>query len=540
LCACGWLAALPGCGGRSDSRISLILLSPHRDEIREEFAEAFRTWFQARSQERLNTASAALTGWLTTPGDHPRQQVEAAYGRLFSDWREQDLPGLRDAYRTWKSDPTPAHGQALRQLSTETADHVPETDVVWQDVGGGTSQIAKYITARFEQAQDAGQAGIDIDVLFGGGTESFVRFANQGLLERLELPPELLKPIPANFHGVPVYDPGGRWFGPMLTSFGILYNRQVLDRLGLPEPPRRWEDLGRAELRGWVTGGDPRLTGSIHLVYEIILQGHGWDEGFRVLLRLGANTHSFIRDSGTLTRMVIMGEVAAAGNIDANALSAVGRDPDMMGFLLPEAEETTAHDGRKLYRGGTVTNPDAVAVLKGAPHAQLARAFVEFTLSEAGQRLILLRPGLPGGPRRYPLCRLSVLPHLYEQYPPNERSVGSANPFAARDALEYNNKLGGLRWDALNDLLGAVIVDAQRDLGAAWRAVLESRLSPEERRRLEDDLFHPPCTEAELLEHARRIVADGPRARLLTVNRWGEQARALYAAVRRAAETRRP
>jgi len=81
-------------------------------------------------------------------------------------------------------------------------------------------------------------------------------------------------------------------------------------------------------------------------------------------------------------------------------------------------------------------------------------------------------------------------------------------------------------------------VDAHADLSASWRAVLASRLSAEERRRLEGELFQPPCSEADLREHARRIVEDGPRARLATVNRWGEEARARYRAVHRAAERR--
>src|SRR5947209_18231029 len=105
------------------------------------------------------------------------------------------------------------------------------------------------------------------------------------------------------------------------------------------------------------------------MVYEIILQGHGWDEGFGLLLRLGANTHTFIRDSGTLTRTVADGEDAAAGNLDANALTAVERDPLGMSFCLPAGE--------------TLVNPDAVAVLRGAPRKELARAFVEYTLSDA-------------------------------------------------------------------------------------------------------------------------------------------------------------
>jgi hypothetical protein len=273
-----------------------------------------------------------------------------------------------------------------------------------------------------------------------------------------------------------------------------------------------------------VTAGDPRLTGSVHMVYEIILQGHGWDEGMRLLLRLGANAHSFIRDSGTLTRAVISGEVAAGGNLDANALSAVGRDPEGMVFHLPEGE--------------TIINPDALAVLTGAPRPQLSRAFVEFNLSDAGQRLFLLRPGVPGGPRRYPLCRLSVVKELYKKYPPEQRSVGAANPFAVSDTLRYNSKAGTMRWDALNDLVGAVIVDAHADLAAAWRALQSSSLSAEKRQELEKELFRPPCTEAELQTHSRQIREDSPRVRTATINRWGEEARQRYRNVRVAAESR--
>jgi ABC-type Fe3+ transport system substrate-binding protein len=199
-------------------------------------------------------------------------------------------------------------------------------------------------------------------VLFGGGTDVYLRFAEQGLLEPVDLPPPLRERIPPQLNGVPLYDPKGRWYGPVLSSFGILCNRTVLDRIGEPEP-RQWADLGRPGLAGWVSAGDPRMAGSVHMVYEIVLQSAGWDAGVRLLLRLGANTHSFIRDSGTLTRTVSNGEVAAAGNLDANALTAVGRNPDAIAFHLPD--------------GQTIINPDAMAVLRGAPEMDLAKGFVE-------------------------------------------------------------------------------------------------------------------------------------------------------------------
>jgi ABC-type Fe3+ transport system substrate-binding protein len=453
-----------GCAPSTPARPRLVLISPHRDELREEVALAFQSWISVRA--------GSLTG----------QGVDVAQG----------------------------------------------VDIVWQDIGGGTSQITKYL--------ESNPGGTGIDVLFGGGTEPHLRLAGKGLLEKIELPEALLARIPPKLNGIPLRDPEGRWYGPMLSSFGILYNRRVLDRIGQTPPGSKdsggnfegdsvgWAYLGRPGLRGWVGAGDPRVTGSLHMVYELILQSHGWDEGFRLLLRLGANTHRFIRDSGSLTREILDGEAAAAGNLDANALGAVCRDPEGMGYYLPAGE--------------TIINPDAISVLKGAPNPAIAKAFVEFTLSDEGQKLFLLRSGEPGGPKRYAVGRMSVVPELYKRYPPEQRAVGSANPFVAVDTFTYDSRLGNSRWDALNDLFGAVIMDAHRDLSAAWAAVQELPLSAEEKLALEVELFQPPCTEDELSDHARNIVEDGARVRNATVNHWGEQARERYRAVLRRARDR--
>lgn len=453
------LLAFAGCTGSGTAPVRLVIISPHRDEIREEVARGFKDWYRART------------------------------------------------------------GTAV--------------DVVWQDIGGGTSQIARYIRARFE----ANPEGIGIDLLFGGGTDIYFRFADQGLLEPLDLSALIVGRIPPELHGMPLYDPKGRWFGPVLSSFGILSNREVLRRIGHSKLPANWDDLADPALAGWVGAGDPRLTGSVHMVYEIILQGEGWNEGFRKLLQLGANAHSFIRDSGTLTRVVVTGEVATAGNIDVNALSAVGRHPDMMTFTLPVGRVVTAADGKRSVHGGTIINADAIAVLKGAPQREVALAFVEFTLSDAGQKLFLLRPGVPGGPQRFPLCRLSVVEKLYAEYPPDERSVGEANPFAQSSALKYNSRTGIQRWDALNDLMGAVIIDVHDDLAAAWKAV--RALSGDERARLQAELFDPPCTEAQLAEHTRRTASEGQRARAAQVNQWSEDARQRYRRIAAEAATGR-
>lgn len=501
-----------GCSSASRDSVQLTLISPHRDEIREEVALGFKDWFRQRTVTHLEQLRKAVE---SSEPSAVSPTATAAAETLLRDWTDQDLPEIRQAYGAWKQQPGM---ETQRQLLTAVETYrtqPPVIDVVWLDIGAGTSQIERYIRARFDSNPD----GIGIDLLFGGGTDIYIRAADRGHLQRIELPAPLIKRLRPQLNGVPIYDKEGRWYGPVLSSFGILYNREVLQRIYQPEP-KLWKDLGEPGLMGWVSSGDPRMTGSIHMVYEIILQGLGWQEGYSLLMRMGANTHGFIRDSGTLSRTVTNGQVAAAGNLDANALTAIGRNPEMIGFVLPE--------------GQTIINPDAIGVLKGAPHSQLARAFVEFTLSDAGQLLFLLRPGQPGGPRRYPLCRLSSVEELYERYPPEVRSIGTANPFKVKNTIAYNTKLGGSRWDALNDLMGATILDAQPELAAAWSAVVYQ--APLERRvQLAVDLFQPPVGEQELLTYSRRVAEEGARLRTLTINQWGEDARERYRRIRQAA-----
>lgn len=471
-------------------------------------ALGFKDWFRQRTATHLDQLHKAL-------GSADDAGVTTAADTLLRDWSAQDLPEMHQAYAAWKKQPHTATRQQLASVVETYRQQPPRVEVVWLDIGAGTSQIERYIRARFDNSPD----GIGIDLLFGGGTDIYIRAADRGHLQRIEIPASLIKRLRPQLNGVPIYDKEGRWYGPVLSSFGILYNREVLRRIYQPEP-KVWSDLGEPGLMGWVSSGDPRMTGSIHMVCEIILQGLGWKDGFSLLMRMGANTHGFIRDSGTLSRTVTNGQVAAAGNLDANALTAIGRNPKMIGFVLPD--------------GQTIINPDAIGVLKGAPHTQLARAFVEFTLSDAGQLLFLLQPGQPGGPRRYPLCRLSAVEELYQRYPPDVRSIGAADPFKVKNTIAYNTKLGGSRWDALNDLMGAVIVDVQPELAAAWRAVVY-QAPLDQRVQLATALFKPPVTEDELLTYARRVATEGAQLRTLTINQWGEDAREHYRRICRTA-----
>lgn len=375
-------------------------------------------------------------------------------------------------------------------------------DMDWIDQGGTTDDL-RYVRSEFQRRPE----GIGIDVFFGGGIDVFMRMADEGLLTAHELPAEILDPIPASVFGVPLYDSQHRWYGAVISGFGVILNRSLMERYGLPEVVR-WSDLGRPEFLGRVAAADPRKSGSAHMIYEIILQSLGWEEGFRTLTAIAGNARTFLAGSNEIPKAVTSGEAVAGMAIDFyayNEMDAVGADK--IGFVIPE--------GARLF------NPDPVAILKGAANRAVAEAFVEFVMSEPGQRLWMQRKGTPGGPRDYALNRASVLPSLYEL--DAALVTVRANPFALESTVRYDNDKGSRRTMVLNDLLGALFIESHDELRRAWRSVVDAGLSED----AVAELGAVPVTEDEAMELAARFQDDA-ELRNRRIAEWTRYAREKY------------
>ena len=390
-----------------------------------------------------------------------------------------------------------------RAFSQWTAAHKGfTTEVEWLDMGG-TSDDLRYVRNEFARSPE----GINIDLFFGGGIDPYLQLAEEGLLSRCPVPEEIISQIPPEIAGIPVYDPEHRWFGAAHAGFGIIYNKPVLRFVGLPQP-QTWEDLARPAYWSWVGSGDPRSSGSMHMLYEIILQAYGWQEGWGIVVRMGANVRGFSRSASQVPQDTAAGEVACGLAIDAYAgrvVAAVG--DEMMGFELPQ--------------GLTVVNPDAIGVLKGAPHRELAEMFVQFVLSEQGQKLWVLKPGVEGGPREFALGRSSVIPGLPARY--GDEAAVHFEPYQYRGGFSFDPGKSNRRWVILNDLLGAVIIDTHDDLAAAWRAVKDRPLDAPVVR----ELLRAPVSEQDLLRMAGGRWDDA-NFRSQTVAGWSAAARARY------------
>lgn len=355
---------------------------------------------------------------------------------------------------------------------------------------GGTSDLVRGVVAAYEaegrRAAAAGQTpgGVGYDVFFGGGVFEHSRMAKglivagpQGpvtvaVLEPLGLPAEMLTQVfpQATLGGEPLYDPELRWVGVALSSFGIVYNRDVLQMLGLGEP-RTWADLideKEGRYRGWVILADPAQSGSVATTYETILRRMGWEEGWAVLRRMGANAQNFVQYASGVPASVAAGEAAAGTCIDFYGRYEAGTVPGQrVGYVDP--------------KGMTAVTADPAAVFHGAPHGELANEFVAWLLSAEAQRLWQRRRGTEGGPQEFELRRLPVRRDLYVD---QEMALwtDAANAFEIAEPLPEGTPS---YFSLVAPVMHAMVIDVLPELQAAWTALLEEPDGERKQRMLE-------------------------------------------------------
>ncbi|MCM8818318.1 MAG: extracellular solute-binding protein [Candidatus Omnitrophica bacterium] len=336
--------------------------------------------------------------------------------------------------------------------------------IEWIDQGGTTDDI-KYVESLFKKNPN----GIGIDIFFGGGLSPYLKLKEQGLLEKYKLPQNLLKKIPKLCGGIPNYDNDFYWYGVVLSGFGILYNKKALKFLKLP-PPETWKDLGESYYYSLVGAADPRHSGSMHMMYEIILQAYGWEEGWKTIFAIAGNTKNFSTSASEIARQTSTGEVVLSLCIDSYALAQIEvNGSENMGFILPENQ--------------TVINPDCIGILKGAPNIEVAKKFIDFLFTEEGQLLWIQKKGKNKGPKKYSLNRFPIIPDIYN-YPEVEIDT---NPYKIQNTITYDFKLAGNRWAILDDMIGTFIIDSHTELKKAWKIVLKTK-----NKNLKEKFFEIP------------------------------------------------
>ncbi len=459
-----WLRPAVSTIGRHDRR--LVVLTPHPERLRAEFGQAFARHWQERTGESVRI------DWRVPGGTSEiAVMLKSEYSAAFQDhWtRELDRSWTAEVARQFLSGKAPADDPARRAFL-------------------------------------ASSVGIGVDLFFGGGAYDFQVQAEAGTLVAEQGPgtgltalrarhPEWFSEtgIPESVSGEPFRDRADRWVACCLSSFGMVFNRDVLRRLGIEQDPRQWRDLADPRLAGQLALADPGRSATVTKAFEMLLQQQmqqavrrrleagaeqaerqgvreGWSQGLALIQRISANARYYSDSSSKIPLDVARGDAAAGLCIDyygrstEEALRRQGR-ASRVGFVMPE--------------GGSSVSVDPIGLLRGAPDPELATAFMEFVLGDPGQRLWSFRAGAPGGPEHSALRRLAARRDFYTPANLAHMSDAAELPYEKAKLFTYRAEWTGAAFSTLRFLIRVLCVDAHREQRAAWRALVAAGFPPE-------------------------------------------------------------
>ncbi|MEY3230502.1 MAG: Phosphoglycerate transport regulatory protein PgtC precursor [Planctomycetota bacterium] len=277
-----------------------------------------------------------------------------------------------------------------------------------------------------------------------------------------------------------LYDPQQHWLGTAISGFGVVYNKDVLAKLGV-ESPRSFEDLTDPRLVGWLAFADPRQSGSVATAIDSVLSYYGWEKGWKVLREMCANTRYYTNTAPRPPIDVSQGEAAAGLCIDF-----YGRNQSQAVLPPGETDATKSRVGYVDPQGATYMDADPVSILRGGPNAALAKRFVEFTLTEEAQALWQFpskrdpasatnpvgESGAAMGPDHHELRRMPVRRVMYERH--MAHMIDQVDPFR----IATTTKPAGWR-STIGVMMGSFGIETADLQVRAWKALNAARANPD-------------------------------------------------------------
>ena len=440
-------------GGPSDQAAdeTLVIITPHNEATRYEFARAFR------AEHLAKTGRTVFVDWRTAGGTSEiARYIAAQYLGSFRDYWTNTL------HRPW----------------------TPPCDAYSDPKAAAPESVAA------RKVFLASNAGCGVDLFFGGGSFDYMQMASAGRLVNcgvIATHPDLFGPrIPATLGGEPLWDPKGTWVGACLGAFGICYNADSLARLRIP-PPLQWADLANPRYANELALADPTQSGSVAKAFEMIVQQQiaeaggnvplGWMRAMQLIQRISANARYFTDAATEIPYSVQSGDAAA------------GMCIDFYGRFESEAVRMPDGTSRLVYitpKAGSSTGADPIGLFRGAPHAALAREFIEFVMSPAGQKLWAFRAGTPGGPEKYTLRRLPILPDLYAPQWHQYEADPDVNPYASANSFVYQPRWTGSLFSVISFAIKTAFIDPNDELKQAWQALIDAGFPPRATAKFSD------------------------------------------------------
>jgi phosphoglycerate transport regulatory protein PgtC len=282
------------------------------------------------------------------------------------------------------------------------------------------------------------------DVFWASAPDAFEVLAGQKLLDNVA---DLANTAaPAKVGAYPINSPDGLYLGQALAGYGLMWNTRYMAANKVPAP-RQWADLVRPVYFGHVAMSAPSRSGTTHLTVETLLQGEGWDKGWKQLLQIAGNCAAITDRSFGVPDGVNNGQFGVGLVIDFFGLAG-----KYSGFPVEFA-----------YPDVTAVVPANIALVTGGKNAAEARQFIQYTLSLEGQQLLY-------SPK---ISRLPILPPAAMG---GKTPQGYPDPFeiAKRAKVQFNSDLSESRYNVVSALFDQAITFRLKDLQAATKAIHEA------------------------------------------------------------------
>ena len=398
-------------------------------------------------------------------GDYVEPSSDARQVIIISPHNEQIRHEFGQGFATWHKE---KYGE--------------EAEVIWS-VPGGTSEIRRMLQSQYGHALEIGnEPGGEADLVFGGGSYEHgilkkpitKQFSGNEVTTTISAPAVFDGAVLEQVYGeniigdITLYDPDGYWYGLALSGFGIVYNNEVLEDLGIP-PPTTWEALANPELLGKLALVNPAQSGSVTTAFEAILKNLGWERGWQVMRRAAANSRYFSASSLKPPADVSQGDAAMGICIDFYGryqAQAVKNDDGIsrIGYIDPPS--------------ATMIDPDPISLLRGAPNQEMALRFMQYCMTQEAQALWQFSASDVHddgfGPDTWELRRMPIRRDMYAKY--LDRMIDKVNPFQTARRAPFSDK--NMR-AFIAPLFSAMAMNHHEELIHAWKAIISHPKYPD-------------------------------------------------------------
>lgn len=250
-----------------------------------------------------------------------------------------------------------AFGRAI--LSDFESENGLVVEPVFDSEAGKTTGLIERIIAEAESGRPRGT------VLFSGELFNTIRLARLGMLEPYDSP--AASDIPSSFR-----DAEHRWTGIAARGRVLAFDPS---RWAPHRVPSRWEELAQPDFAAVTAIANPVFgTTRGHVAAMFALWGP--ERGRAFLTGLRDNGVTMVDGNSTAVRSVMAGRVELAMT-DTDDVWVAQRSGASLDFRYLDMDD-----------GGTLMIPSSVALIRGGPHSDKARALVDYLVSAEVERAL--------------------------------------------------------------------------------------------------------------------------------------------------------